>query len=67
MVEAAEPDAFDLLVALTAGVSIAVISVDEASGAAGDDGEAADAALQDRRTASVSEDTDKQCVDTSHH
>lgn len=52
MVEAAEPDAFDLLVALTAGVSIAVISKDEASGAAGDDGEAADAALQDRKTES---------------
>lgn len=50
MVEAAELDAFDLFVASTAGVAVAVISKDEASGAAGDDGEAADAALRDRKT-----------------
>ena len=49
MVEAAEPDAFDALVALTAGVTVAVVSRHEASGAAADDGEAADAPLQDRR------------------
>lgn len=49
MVEPAEPDAFNLLVALAAGVAVAVISKDQASGAAGGDGEAADAALQDRK------------------
>ena len=54
MVEATETDVFDLLIALTAGVTVAVISKDEASGAAGDDGEAADAALQDGKTVSVS-------------
>lgn len=56
MVEAAEPDAFDLLVALTAGVPVAVVSKDEASGTAGDNGEAADAALPDGKTEDVSED-----------
>ena len=50
VVEAAEPDAFNLLVALTTRVAVAVISKDEASGAAGGDGEAADAALQDTQT-----------------
>lgn len=47
VVEAAEPHAFDLLVALAAGVAVAVVAEDEASGAAGGDGEAADAALKD--------------------
>lgn len=49
MVQAAQPDAFDYLVAAPTCVAVAVVSEHEASGAAGDDGEAADAALQDKR------------------
>lgn len=52
MVEAAEPDAFDWLVASAAGVAVAVISKDEASGATSDDGETTDAALQEGNTVS---------------
>lgn len=50
VVEAAEPDAFNLLVALTTCVAVAVISEDEACGATGGNSEAADAALQDTQT-----------------
>lgn len=57
MVEATQPDSFNLFVALAARVTIAVIPEDEASGAAGDDGEAADAALEDRKEASASAQT----------
>lgn len=46
MVKAAEPHTFNLLIALTAGVAVAVISKDKTSCAAGDDGETTDAALQ---------------------
>lgn len=48
MVEAAQSDAFHLFVALTTGVSIAIIAKDEAGGSACDDGEATDAALHGR-------------------
>lgn len=46
MVEAAEPESFHGFIASTAGVAVAVVSKDEATGAAGDDGEATDAALR---------------------
>lgn len=52
MVEATQPDALDLFISLAASVAIAVISEDEASCAAGDDGEPADAALEDKKRVS---------------
>lgn len=55
VVEAAQPHAFDVLVTSPAGVAVAVVSENEASGAASDDGEATDAALRDEET-SVSAD-----------
>ena len=53
MVEAAQPHAFDLLVASTTRVAVAVVSEDEASGASGGDGEAADAALWDKEAVTM--------------
>ena len=46
MVQAAQPDPLDGLVALSARVAVAVVAEDQASGAPCDDGVAADTALQ---------------------
>lgn len=49
VVEAAETDAFDLLVTPAASVTVAVVSKDETGGAAGYHGETTDTALQMER------------------
>lgn len=59
MVEATELDAFDGLVASTTGVAVAVVSKYEAISAAGDDGEATDASLQDGKLVSSALDWPK--------
>jgi len=49
VVEAAQPDPLDGLVALAARVAVAVVAEDQASGAPGGDGVAADTALETGR------------------
>lgn len=51
VVQTAEPDTFDLLVAAATGVAVAVVSEDEASGAAGHNGVTADGSLRGTQTA----------------
>lgn len=51
VVQTTEPDTFDLLVAAAAGVAVAVVSEDEASGATGHNSVTADGSLRGTQTA----------------
>lgn len=66
MVQTAKPRPLHLLVAAATGVSIAVVAKDEASGAAGHNGETTDGPLGDRTKGRGQSDTYCTATDQTH-